>query len=454
MNWRTTGLAWLLVILVGFCAWLVRGMTVNASVASGPSRVFADAPFEVDTIDRLAISREGGEELVFVRGPEGWRQAQPFDVAADGFAVRELLVTLADLEQSRRFESSELPEGASPAGLGLDPPLAVVEVSAGDARRRIELGRRTVAGRAWIRLGADGPILVVGDGLHAKAVEDDPRNWRSRRLFPGRSEIDGIEIANGEVSIRLEREGRRWVMDAPVSTRADTEAVDRMLGVIDRTEHDGFIVDTPDDLDGFGLDQPVARVSIRRGEGFETLLIGSPSGLVGRGRYAMVEGVPTVLRIEETTLRGLLPPVVSFIDPVPSGISGGDVKSIEIVPRSGGSVYLERDLNRWRIERTEVAGGGAETGFADPDTVDELLNLLADNRAPEVIVQAFPGDMAEANVTFLGWDGQPIDTVRVAREPDDGRWALDNGDGVLRVLPASTALPLALDAWTVTRVQP
>ena len=295
---------------------------------------------------------------------------------------------------------------------------------------------------------------MVGDGLHTRAVEDDPRNWRSRQLFPGRSEVDGIEIMNGEVSIQLNREGRRWVMNAPVSTRADTEAVERMLGVIDRTEHDGFIVDTPDALDGFGLDQPVARVSIRRGDGLESLLIGNPSGLVGRGRYAMVEGVPTVLRIEETTLRGLLPPVVSFIDPVPSGVSGGDVKSIEIVPRSGGSVYLERDLNRWRIERTQAGASTADTGFADSEVVDELLNLLADNRAPEVIVQAFPGEMAQANVTFLGWDGQPIDTVRIAREPDEGRWALDNGDGVLRVLPASAGLPLSLDAWTVTRVQP
>ena len=37
---------------------------------------------------------------------------------------------------------------------------------------------------------------------------------------------------------------------------------------------------------------------------------------------------------------------------------------------------------------------------------------------------------------LFGLDGLPLDTVRVIRDPNDGRWAFENGDGVLRIFPA------------------
>jgi hypothetical protein len=41
-----------------------------------------------------------------------------------------------------------------------------------------------------------------------------------------------------------------------------------------------------------------------------------------------------------------------------------------------------------------------------------------------------------------GFDARPLDTVRVARDPETGRWALDNGDDVLRMFPAETPIPM------------
>ena len=86
--------------------------------------------------------------------------------------------------------------------------------------------------------------------------------------------------------------------------------------------------------------------------------------------------------------------------------------------------------------------------------MDALLAILTETRAPDVVVQAFPAEMAVANVTFMGWDGRPIDTVRIAREPEGGRWALENGDGVLRILPASTVMTLGPETWKVSELKP
>ena len=46
-------------------------------------------------------------------------------------------------------------------------------------------------------------------------------------------------------------------------------------------------------------------------------------------------------------------------------------------------------------------------------------------------------------VILYGFDGRPIDTVRIALDPKGGNWALENGDDVLRVFDASFDLPLA-----------
>ena len=44
-----------------------------------------------------------------------------------------------------------------------------------------------------------------------------------------------------------------------------------------------------------------------------------------------------------------------------------------------------------------------------------------------------PVDLEQALVILYGFDGQPLDTIRIIREPEGGRWALENGDDVLRI---------------------
>ena len=74
--------------------------------------------------------------------------------------------------------------------------------------------------------------------------------------------------------------------------------------------------------------------------------------------------------------------------------------------------------------------------------VAALIGQLTEARAVEMRLDPYPHELELATVTFLGFDRRPIDTVRVARNPDTGRWLLDNGDGVLRVLPPAMELPL------------
>ena len=458
MSMRAIIIAWIVAIatvVASRTAWRSAGTRIDAVEAA--SRVHAVA-IPVDEVDRVVVERadaDGGDVLryVFERGPAGWRQIEPFEVSAEGFAVRRLVVAAADLAATRRTPVAELSNDDGGLGrLGLDPADARIELAWPGGSTAIDLGARTVAGRAWIRVSGNDDLLVVGDGLHERAVDDDPRNWRSRRLFPSETEVVAIGIMNGPVTTTLERDGRRWAMRSPIETRADPEAIDRLVAVVGRVEHDGFVVDDPQDLGRFGLAEPAATLAVTRDDGtVERLLVGGPSGLVSRDRFAMIEGVPTVVRLDEATLRGLLPAVTGLIEPTGTGVRPADVRSI-VIDGDAGSVRLERDLDRWTAAL--VAGERTLEGDADPVVVTQLLDLLSGTRATELLVQDFPTQLQVATIVLHGFDGRPIDAVRVARESNAGRWAIENGDGVLRLFPASTKLAVTPDDFPVIPVGP
>ena len=155
----------------------------------------------------------------------------------------------------------------------------------------------------------------------------------------------------------------------------------------------------------------------------------------------LLEGVPMVIQLAEPTLVSLLPGVGSLVEATGTGERLADVRFL-VIDSDLGSVRLERDLDRW-----SVAIDDGPPRSVDPELVAGLFETLSETRASDLQVQSFPLDLEVATVVLHGFDGRPIDAVRIAREPDRGRWALENGDGVLRLLPARTEIPLAPSDW-------
>ena len=448
MTWRATIISWIAAIALGVAAWIAWDRSPASGSAANPAGEVHRSPIPVDDVDRVVVRRHGAldegppVDLVFERDAEGWRQVEPFEVAADGYQVRQLVVAAADLVASRRTPIAELSEAGGLGRIGLDDSIDRVVLDWPGGSTTLELGSRTVAGRAWLRVDGGDDVLVVDDALHDRAIDDDVRNWRSRRLFPDEAEIVEVVVVNGATTTRLERAGRRWSMTSPVATRADAAAVDGLLAVLGRVEHDGFVADVVEEPGRFGLDEPTVTIEVVRDDGErERLLIGGPAGIVGTSRFAMLEGVPMVIQLAEPTLVSLLPGVGSLVEATGTGERLADVRFL-VIDSDLGSVRLERDLDRW-----SVAIDDGPPRSVDPELVAGLFETLSETRASDLQVQSFPLDLEVATVVLHGFDGRPIDAVRIAREPDRGRWALENGDGVLRLLPARTEIPLAPSDW-------
>jgi hypothetical protein len=95
----------------------------------------------------------------------------------------------------------------------LQPPAAEITFEWPGGSQVLQLGRRSVAGRAYLRVGGDQTIYIVGTKLHERALDMDPHEWRDRNIFRNVGvESSRIEWQNGPAKLELARERKLWKM--------------------------------------------------------------------------------------------------------------------------------------------------------------------------------------------------------------------------------------------------
>ncbi len=418
-----------------------------ATPTSSPLLTAGDLP--IDEVDRITITRADAPPMIFERSGSEWMQSQPFAHPMDPYSMRQMVAAARELTLIDRIPPHALGSDQSLATLQLAAPPAP---SAGEITYQwaggsltLELGRRSVAGRAYLRRKGDDAVCIVNQRLHERVLDMSPMEWRVRRVFQhAGADSTTIGWRQGDVKMTLERDGRRWMMTDPARTRADQANLDAYLQAIGRASVSDFILDVKDEkeLANFGLANPVGVLTITSprsgaGEGTtvtERLLVGSPVGTSSQDRFAMIEGRPVIVRLGMTVIEALFRMPVNLASPTGSGVRPADVKSL-VIRASGEELRLERDLEKWRApDRDNIE--------VNATLVQELLNQLCMLRAPAVQFKSYPRELEAATITLHGFDGKAIDTVRIAQEKESPSTALENGDNVLRVFPQGLKLRL------------
>jgi hypothetical protein len=441
MRWRAIYIVWALAACFLAAAWWWPADAGRSRRGTaGGAAMGIHAP-ELDAIDHIELVHDG-RRWSFDRETDGWWQTAPFRHRMRGELLINLPLEALSLEvlDAMDADAADLPEAAA---LGLDPPMSSVTLRAGDSNpATLALGRRGMAGRAWARRGGDGEAapqtLVVDGALHDLLEQEPPETWRDLRFFPNLT-VDATRVnrrVSGE-TLTLVRDGRRWRITAPLPTRADDQFVMQHIAEMAATRGESVMLDAPSSLGAFGLEPPLARITVEEAGVTRTLLVGDRLGGASQARYAMVEGVPSILKIAARDVTRLLGDPTALVDHTGTDVSLPDVSGIRIVTVAD-DLLLERSLDQWF---------GPNRGEAIATNVEKLLAVLTTSRASEVMLHdTYPADLEVAVITLLDAAGGPLDTVRVLRElrppRGNGRWALENGDRVLRVMPEGTEIPL------------
>ncbi len=447
MSWKPTILVLLLATLGVIGAVLVSQRDLKGDgKTAGPTVVLSREQLPIDQVTTITLRRGDEPTLVFQRSDRGWQQIEPFAHPLDMFSIRQLLVQTAHIEVTEQLDPRELQGGRSEEALALDPPRAELTLRWPDGAVTLQFGRRAVAGRWYVRIRGYEHVYVASGDLHDRAVEMDPKEWRDRTIFAGADvDADQIIVQRGADRTVLKRERKQWLMTEPARTRLSDPARDELFSALGRARSGGFILDQPDDLAKFGLAQPIASIEVIttrvesrddelvRVESTQRLLVGARLAIGSDDRFGMIEGRPVIVRLPEAVLRAFFGTPESLIALTASGVVPADVKRL-VIRTEQGELRLVRDLDRWRAPEfsMEIPAG----------MVNELLEQLTSLQAAHITIREYPHELEVATITMRGFDDVPIDTVRIAREKDTGRWLLENGDNVLRVFAGSLQLRL------------
>jgi hypothetical protein len=407
---------------------------------------------DAGSIDRLAIASRGSTST-FTADGLAWQQIEPYRCVADALAIRDTIDVLAALPAYQSFARDTV----DPAALGLDRPVATIDLAGPGGSQRLELGRRAPAGRAWVQVG--DRVISTSDALHALVVSSDPRRWRDPALFERLSpELDRIELKQGSATTVLERSGQRWSMRAPIQTRADAEAVGRLIDALSRVRAEAWVADLPAgdgaDLARFGLDAPAGSVavtmtmrSMKDGEveastAEQAVEWGS---VVERGtglRVARRVGSPAIVSLDERALASMDPAPESLIDGRMLDVPSSSIKSIAI-DGPAGRFTLERREGQWFMVD---AARPAEAPAREP-AIASLLVALTEARAMAMNEGGAPESLARTSISVVGFDGAVLGSLTIVREGPAGRFGVECGDGLLRIYSERTLLPLEPDQY-------
>lgn len=447
MRWALVVRRWVFAVL------LVAAAIIAWRGGSGASATGLAVPgMDAGSIDRLTISSRGSTSM-FTADGLAWQQIEPYRCIADSLAIRDTIDVLAALPAYQSFAA----DAVDPAALGLDRPVATIDFAGPGGAQRMDLGRRAPAGRAWARIG--DRIISTSDALHALIVSSDPRRWRDPALFERLSpELDRIELKQGEATTVLERLGQRWSMRAPIQTRADADAVGRLIDALSRVRAEAWVADLPAgeaaDMARFGLDAPAGSVtvamttrSMKEGEIVASTVEQAVEwgSVVERGtglRVARRVGSPAIISLDERALASMDPAPESLIDGRMLDVPSSTIKSIAI-DGPAGRCTLERREGQWFM----VDAARPDGVPAREPAIASLLVALTEARAIAMNEQGAPESLARTSISVTGFDGSALGSLTIVREGPVGRFGVECGDGLLRIYSERMLLPLEPDQY-------
>ena len=238
---------------------------------------------------------------------------------------------------------------------------------------------------------------------------------RAFRFDPAR--VDRLLIETADLSIECRRQGLQWQLVHPLAARADSIAIERLLGALQEMPRGDILLPprrTPDAYAPYGLDKPSATLSLVSGTATNRILVGRLTPL-GDGVYVRQSDHAGLARIP-TSILDLIPASAaslrdrSLLAGAPAAIERLDIRT------PSGYIQLARDdRGSWRIFQPFTAR-------ADSATISALIEKLL-----SCSVVRFVQDAA-SDLSPYGLDNRSAVTAVLNTDSGNGSQMLSLGD--------------------------
>ena len=288
------------------------------TVPSYSASVFDKKPFDLRDRDILHVQRDAVRTLG-VTGPEGayalardergeWGFTAPLPTRAGRWSVDGLLGNLETL----RMESVAAENATDLKKYGLDKPARTVRLGLADGNTKtLEIGGPAGDKKHYAREGGRTLVAVIPDAT-VDALAKGRDDLRAKRLLEVSSfDVEGFDVESAGAKKAYARssakdkdglETSKWKRTKPDGKELDTTKVQDALFLVGGVEVQEF-VDKPAGLEGYGLDRPVLKVTIREKDKPESSF---EVGEKGGSYYARRAGDQSVLKLDPAKAAELL----------------------------------------------------------------------------------------------------------------------------------------------------
>ncbi|MEE9404265.1 MAG: DUF4340 domain-containing protein, partial [Algisphaera sp.] len=472
VNFRTTAL--LLLLLLG-TAGLYLGTQSSRPSPSPPHRpATVGRPLVKGTaFRRIVIERDGTREAYQLED-NGWWQVQPvrFPVAAKGpdklinaalsLSPRQTLIPRSNEDTSETL--AHVPTRSDlKLGLKADRVIIVTDTTVFN----LLLGRREVAGTAWLGLEGDENAYLVDPTLHIAAQSATPQAWRTDRLrAPDADHVAQLTLqqrgqpAANNVVLTRASEGWHWGLTSRDAPRADRDAATALAGIAHELRVLEFTNDASERLAGFGLTDPVATLTLQSAKGStpqpsttgETciLRLGRPAqSIAGQPtRYATysfsnTQASSVVFQIAEASVALLLAPASQFRDARLVTADAHSTIGLRVDHADGRSIELARTHSTETSSLYQFVEPDAKRS-ADATWGEAWFNTLLKSTATE-FCPAPPEAQAPLATVTLRRTADRIEHVRLYADREgrhDVLLAVRENEPIAAIMPADTLSPL------------
>jgi len=231
-------------------------------------------------------------------------------------------------------------------------------------------------------------------------------------------EIVEMSVTRQGQAVRLENREGKWVIVEPVDTPADQSTVSSIAEVLADSRQGKPLAAAPDDIRGYGLEQPSASLEIRlRGGETRRVLFGTADSS-GYRVYARFDDSKDVVSLPLTLLAFSDTLVLGLRDRSLLDIPQHEVESL-VLSNEHGRFELTHEDSSWALE-SPVAGAAdsvvAESLLSDADSteVEEFVSETADELArygldrPRVTLAVRPLAGGEVSLMLGTRDGDSV----------------------------------------------
>jgi uncharacterized protein DUF4340 len=416
----------LLVALVGLGAYIYFvTSTKTDDTAAKRDKLFSS--LEAATIDELKVKSESGDVTTLKKDGGVWKIVAPMAVPAADSDASGVANALGDIEVVRVLEEN-------PSDLktyGLDSPRIEVEFKSADGKTagHLFVGAKTATGGNLYARRDDQKRVVLIAQFYETSLNKSTFDLRDKSIIKfDRAKVDGVDVDLGGKPIDFTKADTDWKMTKPVVARADSSAVDGLVGRVESAQMKSIVTSapTPADLKKFGFDKPQATVNIHLGSARATLVVGGKADETSV--YVRDASKPEVFMVDTSTGDDFKKPADDYRKKELFDFRAFDATRVEIT-RNGQTVIFERV--KAKDDQSPDTWHRVSPNPGDPDRakVETLLAGLADVRATSfvdskaktgldspamTVVAKFDEGKKEERVTF-GKNGADV----FASRPDD-----------------------------------